>query len=193
MDMLGTQAAATAQQIGQELESIPLWNDVLRQQLTSIVAQSEQAALDIVQRLQDLDRALTQLHALTDTLVEPSASAAYLAHSRQALAVMLMEALASVQFQDALRQQVQHIIQALHGLDRHTGALAQHLHLHLHRPADPLGLGDRADLAPIRPLTEQLQELYNNYVMSAQRQSHHSAVSAPSHELKETEPKIELF
>lgn len=192
MDILGTQAAATAQQIGQELASIPLWNDVLRQQLTSIVAQSEQAAFDIVQRLQDLDRALTQLHALTDTLVEPSASAAYLAHSRQALAVMLMEALASVQFQDALRQQVQHIIQALHGLDRHTGALAQHLHLHLQAP--PLGNhGEAADLAPIRPLAEQLQELYHHYVMSAQRQSHHSAVSAPSHELKETEPKIELF
>lgn len=185
MSTLGTQAAATAQQVGQELESIALWNDVLRQQLSSIVAQSEQAAFEMVGRLHNLDHAMTQLHALTDTLIEPSTSATYLEHSRQALAVMLMEALASVQFQDALRQQIEHIIEALHSLDRHTGTLAQHLQ------AAPSA--DRALLRPIRPITEQLQELYHHYVMSAQRQSHHSAVSAPSHELKETEPKIELF
>lgn len=97
------------------------------------------------------------------------------------LATMFMDALASVQFQDITRQQVEQIVAALNRLDEHAQTLASRL-----RDAE-------APDAQYKPLSQHLDSLYANYVMDAQRTQHKQA-------LREAVPvntgganKIELF
>lgn len=184
------------QQVGAELDYVSIYNEVLRQQLQAAVTQTQQTAFDMVTRLHDIDRAVIQLNALTDTLIAThvtqgdSEIAAQIHQSRHVLVTMFMEAMASVQFQDILRQQLEHVMDALTGLDSHAASLARHLR----------GVQDESSTSePLRPLAEQLQALYERYVMSTQRHSHHcvsavvppTATDSPPH--TQVEPKIELF
>ena len=100
--------------------------------------------------------------------------------SSQQLAEMFMSALASVQFQDVTRQQIEQVIDALNRLDGHSTLLASRL-------------GQLEDPHfEVKPLSEHLEQLYSNYVMDAQRDTHNSATKsgAAAHEAG---PKIELF
>ena len=112
---------------------------------------------------------------------------------------MVLDALASVQFQDVTRQQIEHVIAALSRLDGHAVDLARYLKA-LDAPGQEL-----------RPLSEHLQEVYSGYVMHTQRSDHHSAVAAAASAgasgavkkpvvpapaaaaAPDNEPKIELF
>ena len=114
---------------------------------------------------------------------------ASIGESSQKLAAMFMSALASVQFQDVTRQQVEQVIDALNRLDSHTSLLASRLD----QFEDP-------DFK-LQPLSEHLDQLYSNYVMESQRDVHHhaqrgsgkSSTSKSSPAASKAGLKIELF
>ncbi|HOL63863.1 MAG TPA: methyl-accepting chemotaxis protein [Accumulibacter sp.] len=84
------------------------------------------------------------------------------------LTTMFMETLASVQFQDVVRQQIEQVVHALQRLDAHARTLVGQLE---HR-------NDAGPPPTVEPLVEQLQQLFRNYVMEKQRTTHHRTVSA---------------
>lgn len=97
---------------------------------------------------------------------------------------MFMDILASVQFQDITRQQIDGVVSALQRLDAHTATLATQL-----RSTGNIDF-------QYTPLTKHLDEMYDKYVMHTQRVSHQQAmapnttVQAPT-----TQPagNVELF
>jgi methyl-accepting chemotaxis protein len=95
------------------------------------------------------------------------------------LSKMFMEVMASIQFQDVTRQQVEHVMGAL---DR----LAAHLVLLQEQLTDP-------DVeVPFKPLAAHLNEMFDGYVMDKQRNQHAQAIgnNAPS---SGGGAKVELF
>jgi methyl-accepting chemotaxis protein len=94
---------------------------------------------------------------------------------------MFMNALASIQFQDVTRQQVEQVINALDRLDSHTGMLAKRLE----NFQDP-------DFKLV-PLSQHLDEIYGNYVMDSQRMAHSSATGQSSGPATSSSSKVELF
>lgn len=100
------------------------------------------------------------------------------------LASMFMDVLASVQFQDITRQQIEIVVRALRKLDDHAETLARRI-----------TASEAADFT-YTPLAEHLDQLYGTYVMDTQRVSHQQALHQPSP--AEAKPaassaKIELF
>jgi len=92
---------------------------------------------------------------------------------------MFMNALASVQFQDVTRQQIEHVAAALLRLDTHSAALA-----------DRLQRFDDADFQ-LQPLEQHLAQVYGSYVMSSQRATHRAALGNAAAEGHG--PMVELF
>lgn len=101
--------------------------------------------------------------------------------SSQTLSSMFMDALASVQFQDVTRQQIEQVINALERLDGHTAMLAERLAAF----DDPN--------YEIRPLSSHLDEIYSSYVMNSQRDSHNASLSTGAKAVDSSGPKVELF
>lgn len=99
----------------------------------------------------------------------------------QELSTMFMDALASVQFQDVTRQQIEQVINALQRLDGHAELLAGRLA----QFDDPN--------FELRPLAHHLDEIYNSYVMSSQRDTHHTALKDGMAAGSRDGPKVELF
>ena len=109
------------------------------------------------------------------------------------LGSMFMDVLASVQFQDITRQQIEQVQKALHRLDAHCTTLSKRL------------LAAEGDDFSYTPLSEHLNELYGSYVMDAQRTTHRDSLretpgglpapAAATPAQKESAPsqKIELF
>ena len=98
------------------------------------------------------------------------------------LSRMFMDALASIQFQDVTRQQIEQVISTLSRLDSHTRMLADRLENY-----------DDPNFTMV-PLASHLDEIYDSYVMSSQRDSH-AAATGTSRESASTPagPKVELF
>ena len=109
-----------------------------------------------------------------------AAVVATITDSSQELAGMFMSALASVQFQDVTRQQIEQVIDALNRLDSHSTLLASRLE-QLENPDFEL-----------QPLSAHLDQIYSNYVMDSQRDTHNSATKRSATASK-AGPKIELF
>ena len=84
------------------------------------------------------------------------------------LASMFMDVLASVQFQDITRQQIEIVVRALRKLDDHAETLARRI-----------TASEAADFT-YTPLAEHLDQLYGTYVMDTQRVSHQHALNQPS-------------
>ena len=82
------------------------------------------------------------------------------------LATMFMEALASVQFQDVTRQQIEQVIHGLGRLDQHAEALAG---------AIESGAQGGHEVR-IEPLAQQMEQQFSNYVMDQQRDAHRQAI-----------------
>ncbi len=100
----------------------------------------------------------------------------------QELTTMFMDALASVQFQDVTRQQIEQVINALQRLDGHAELLASRLA----QFDDPN--------FELRPLAHHLDEIYSSYVMSSQRDTHQTALHAGGGSSRSADgPKVELF
>lgn len=87
--------------------------------------------------------------------------------SSKRLADMFMDAVASVQFQDVTRQQIEHVIEGLQRIEGQAKALVAQVES-----------GGRGD--PIKPLKAQMDELYSRYVMDNQRATHQSVVATPA-------------
>ena len=104
-------------------------------------------------------------------------------NSSQKLADMFMNALASVQFQDVTRQQIEQVIDALNRLDQH----AQMLSSRLERFEDPS--------FHVPPLSDHLDQIYSKYVMDSQRDTHHQAMGGGGKAVGTGGggPKVELF
>lgn len=86
----------------------------------------------------------------------------------QRLADMFVDALASVQFQDVTRQQIEQVTQGIAQLEEHLDGLAA--------VAD----NPSPDAAvPEMSLTQRLERLVDNYVMDQQRSSHARATAQP--------------
>jgi methyl-accepting chemotaxis protein len=109
-----------------------------------------------------------------------AAVVATITESSEQLAGMFMSALASVQFQDVTRQQIEQVIDALNRLDGHATMLGDRLH----QLEDPH--------FELQPLAAHLEQMYGNYVMDLQRDTHHSATGSGATASK-AGPKIELF
>jgi methyl-accepting chemotaxis protein len=138
-------------------------------------AKSESAALEsFAVQLDDLGKSYKEVTeheaAVVGTIKESS----------EQLAGMFMSALASVQFQDVTRQQIEQVIDALNRLDSHATMLASRL-----------GQLEDPDFS-VQPLSEHLDQIYSNYVMDSQRDTHHSATGS-SAKASTAGPKIELF
>jgi methyl-accepting chemotaxis protein len=101
--------------------------------------------------------------------------------SSQTLSSMFMDAMASVQFQDCTRQQIEQVNNALERLDGHSSMLAERLAAF----EDPN--------FEMRPLSSHLDEIYSSYVMNSQRDSHNSSLNTGAKAAESSGPKVELF
>jgi methyl-accepting chemotaxis protein len=124
-----------------------------------------------------LDELGKSYHEVTE---HEAAVMATITDSSQQLASMFMSALASVQFQDVTRQQIEQVIDALNRLDNHSTLLA-----------DRLNQFENPDFT-MQPLSAHLDQIYSNYVMDSQRDTHHNATNSGAAAIK-AGPKIELF
>lgn len=132
---------------------------------------------------------LDQLGVNYQELRDHSSNAmAQISASSHELTDMFMQALASVQFQDTVRQQIEQIIAALEQLDSHAALLAEHIVSNHDTPPD------------FEPLAEQLEHVFSRYVMNSQRESHQHALgiadatsSATTESTADEAPRIELF
>ena len=97
------------------------------------------------------------------------------------LSSMFMDTLASVQFQDVTRQQLEHVGAALRRLDSHAELLAERLRAFDNPHAD------------FTPLSEHLTAMFDQYVMSQQRDSHRRSLAGGGGNLDADGPKVELF
>lgn len=84
--------------------------------------------------------------------------------SSKTLTAMFMDVLASIQFQDITRQQIEQVLKALDKLDEHHQLLSNRL------------LETESQDFTYTPLAQHLDELYNSYVMDQQRRSHAQAL-----------------
>lgn len=194
---------ATTAQIVQELRDIRTFNNVLRSHLGSVVTDTEMAALDIANHLQEIDTLVTDLlgtvhmTSTTNTATSKSGAPPVIAVSEtetmsrihasgQQLTERLMDALAGIQFQDAARQQIEQVVSALDHLDKHAHMLAEHLH----KTDDP-----HFTHPEFQPLSNHLDRMYDNYVMASQRDTHLAALGKASEKdcAPAATPKIELF
>ncbi|ANQ83497.1 methyl-accepting chemotaxis protein [Azoarcus olearius] len=147
----------------------------LQEKLSSINLDREQAALG-----QFADQLGALGHSYESILDHQGKVMSTVRDSSQQLAEMFMAALASVQFQDVTRQQLEHTADSLRRLDGHLGVLA-----------DRLEQSENADFR-YTPLSEHLEEIYSRYVMDQQRHTHHNALQQAD-DVGGGGPKIELF
>ena len=104
--------------------------------------------------------------------------------SSSELAGMFMDVLASVQFQDITRQQIEIVLKAMSKLDDHAETLARRI------------MASEDPHFAYTPVADHLDTLYSSYVMDSQRVSHQQATHQPiktSAAKPAASAKIELF
>ncbi|MBS1198601.1 MAG: methyl-accepting chemotaxis protein [Proteobacteria bacterium] len=131
---------------------------------------------------QSLRRFGTQLNQLGESYKEVTEHETNLlitvTETSHRLSGLFMNALASIQFQDVTRQQLEQVARALGILDHHAHQLAERLNSH-------------SAEGSIKPLSEQLDQVFNTYVMESQRSVHAQAMGIGAQKI--SSPKIELF
>ena len=105
--------------------------------------------------------------------------------SSQRLADMFVETVASVQFQDVTRQQIEHVVEGLEHIATQAKLIVAHV--------ESGGQGE-----PMPKLAKQMDELYSRYVMDGQRATHQSVVTGSkpagaAGKPKAASSKVELF
>jgi methyl-accepting chemotaxis protein len=177
---LSTETDGAVNKINQGINSVA---DNIRQQFQDKLAHSnvdaERAALT------EFSTQLTNLGNGYQTLLAHDMNTLQtVKESSSELAGMFMDVLASVQFQDITRQQIEIVLKAMSKLDDHAETLARRI---------------KASEDPhftYTPLAEHLDTLYSSYVMDSQRVSHQQATHQPA-KAGAAKPaassKIELF
>ncbi|MBN9428339.1 MAG: hypothetical protein J0H09_17705 [Burkholderiales bacterium] len=97
------------------------------------------------------------------------------------LKTLFMDALASVQFQDVTRQQIEQVITTLRHADEHYEHLRDRL-----LSSDDEGFEQRS-------ITQRIDEIFDSYVMDSQRAEHQKAVQRDGAVAEASLPKVELF
>ena len=175
----------TDKAVGQISQGIQTVANSIEKQFQDRLARDNTAA-----ESQSLENFAVQLDELGKSYREvtehEAAVVATITDSSRQLAEMFMSALASVQFQDVTRQQIEQVIDALNRLDGHARLLA-----------DRLGQLEDPGFV-LEPLSAHLDRIYDNYVMDSQREVHNSArhgtpPGTPSAAAAKPGPKIELF
>lgn len=135
-----------------------------------------------------LESFVTQLNHLgqcyQDLTEHEASSMKQISSSSTQLGDMFMDTLASIQFQDVVRQQIEQVVIALNQSDTHARTLA-----------DRLEASENADFS-FTPISEQLEAMFSRYVMAEQRSSHRDALAGgkkSSTSSTPLEPKVELF
>ena len=150
------------------------------------------ANTDISDEKAELERFASQLGQLGQSYEELTAHEHAVLNSINAsskrLADMFMDAVASVQFQDVTRQQIEHVTEGLQHINDQAHVLANHI--------ESNGQGQ-----PITQLKTKMDDLYSRYVMDNQRTTHQSVMTgnkpAPTQTKNSTakpaSSKVELF
>lgn len=144
------------------------------------IEQEQQGLSELAQQLAEISERYAELvNHDNEVLVK-------IHHSSQQLASMFMDVLASIQFQDVTRQQLEQVAHALAILDEHSEQLADYLGK----------CGEQANLR-FDPLKAQLETLFSNYVMEKQRISHQKSLGdsneGNSGGKNDNLPTVELF
>ncbi|PTD95552.1 methyl-accepting chemotaxis protein [Pseudothauera lacus] len=149
----------------------------LKEKLSTVNLDKEQAALgQFADQLIGLGRSYEDILRHQETVIQTVKA------SSEELSAMFLDTLASVQFQDVTRQQIEHTTEALSRLDEHLGGLAERLLQ-----------ADNPDFKYV-PLTQHLEELYARYVMDSQRSVHQDALHQDTGDGgSKGSAKIELF
>ncbi len=162
-------------------------NDGMNSVAQSITSrfQDKLASTHIEREREALERFSAQLEELGSSYQEVTEHEAQviatIRDSSEQLEHMFMDALANVQFQDVTRQQIEQVAAALDRLDGHAVELAERL--------------DRFDDPDFvfKPLAHHIDEIYKDYVMSSQRQSHASSLHQQTGGDAGGDTKVELF
>jgi len=174
---LSTETEKAVEQINQGIQAVATSiEQQFRDKLEHDNIQAEREAL------QSFSAQLNELGKNYQEMTQREAEVlAQIREASQTLSAMFMDALASVQFQDVTRQQIEHVIEALNRLEAHAAMLAERLVTF-----------DQPDFA-IRTLSSHLDEIYKNYVMDSQRDSHQNALHGGNATSSSNGPKVELF
>ena len=106
---------------------------------------------------------------------------ARLGNTSQTLSSMFMDVLASIQFQDVTRQQIEQVQNALGRLDTHVAQMVEMMR--------------SKDFSSAASIKEHIDQIYDGYVMKKQRDVHTAALGGDAHSasVSAAPPKIELF
>lgn len=174
---LAEESKNAAEVIGQGVRQV---STALEQQLVQRLAEHEQTSAQETRSLEQLAGQLAELgnqHAAS--MQEFSAVLRHLSSSSGKLSEMIMEQLARMQFQDVVRQKIEHVIATM-------GRVSQHIRAVMEVVETP-----RLDAPSLTKLTTE--DLQKGYVTTEQRQIH-AKVSGQTLTLTNREQKaIELF
>ena len=146
---------------------------------TATPLQEREKLLDFAHRLGTLRASYQRL-----ALREKEALEHIGANSRK-LADMFIDTVASVQFQDIVRQQIEQVISGIEHIDSHTQLLCAALQH---------DSGDFSAISDIPSLDEKFNAFYSSYVMEHQREIHDRAIGSHTpRPADKQQPKIELF
>ena len=134
-------------------------------------------------QLESLDQNYRQMVAHEKSVI------AQISDSSEHLATMFVDALASVQFQDITRQQIEQVIEGIELIDSHARIVADAFQ------SDRRETMTRADIPSLK---DKFDTLYSKYVMEHQREIHNKTLGrggAPTHahEAKPAGNNVELF
>jgi methyl-accepting chemotaxis protein len=137
--------------------------------------------------LEEFAGQLSALGAGYEQLTQENASVlGRINENSQTLAGMFMDAMANVQFQDVVRQQLEQVVSALEKLDAHATALARQLS----HPGEALD-------GNMQNFDRQLDQLFAGYVMDGQRERHRDTLggrgSPDTGASSSSGPRVELF
>lgn len=112
-----------------------------------------------------------------------------ISENSQQLTTMFVRIMADIQFQDVVQQQVEHVIHALTRLDQHSQALAEII--------CEVEQDDLKSKFPV-PLAQQLDDMFDGYVMKGQRDAHRQVMGQSGRKASSSKsdvqlPNIELF
>ena len=150
----------------------------LKNKLTHSSIEEEHKTLEtFAEKLNTLGQSYEQLTSREKDMLERISA------SSNKLAEMFMDAMASVQFQDITRQQIEQVIAGIEHINAHTLGIANALErAESHAEGDPT----------IKSLKSEFDALHANYVMDTQRDVHQRTLGGTAQTSKSNK-KVELF